>query len=439
MKQRKIIGWIMLFFPLGLYYMHTYSDWSKKKQYLISSAFGLIVLSALLTGSMYIVGMLLGISLFFTSVALLARNFLRKRSMNQSIVLVLFSIFLYGFSANQIDSVESEVNVADQQATYAEETELEKEEESEEQAKRQFAEAVRAVERAEEKETSSSLETAYDLVDQLEGDQSDLLIRLDIVSEIVESRALFENFLDDLNQAEESPTRHRLTQLEENIAELEEVDEEIIERVERISEAVMQEEESIAAAEEAVILAESTPSRKNYETAVSAVATLSAPKKSLTNRIEAVESEVIVLEEQAEAERKKAEAKEAEKAQAAEEARIQQEVRDEEARVAEQKKEQEEANRQAAEKAAASSSPAPSSSEPASAPGQTGEQALLNFINNASQIELQSISYIGPKRATYIVEYRQANGPFTHPGQITNVNQIGPGIYGNLRERFNLN
>jgi len=50
-------------------------------------------------------------------------------------------------------------------------------------------------------------------------------------------------------------------------------------------------------------------------------------------------------------------------------------------------------------------------------------------INTATAQELQTLNGIGPAKATAIVEYRTANGPFKSPEDIKNVRGIGNGIY----------
>ena len=55
-------------------------------------------------------------------------------------------------------------------------------------------------------------------------------------------------------------------------------------------------------------------------------------------------------------------------------------------------------------------------------------------INNASLEELQVLPKIGPAMAKRIIDYRQANGPFTNISEIMNVKGIGKKTYLKLQD-----
>lgn len=439
MKNWKIIAWIILFFPLGIYYMHTYSNWSKKIIYGISGFYGLIVVLSLFTGGLPLLGFLSGVSLLLTSLGLVGKDLLQKSNKKHSLILLVSSILLIGVTASNIEIVDTEVRIASE----VEESRVREEEERLEREKaieqENLVQATEAVEKAEEENTRKNLDAAYELVEKLTSDTSELINRLEVVEESVLASEIIDDFVKELEKAEETPTRTRLERIEKKILELDELDEDFITRMENVREEVEIEEARIVAAEQAITTAESDPTWSNHEAATLAISTIQSSRTALTTRLDSVEEKITAQEEQAKREAEEAEKLAAEKARQAEEERKAQA----EAQAASEKAAQEkaEADRKAAEQAnSVSSNQSSSSVSPAAAPSTpSGEAALLNFLNTASHGELQSVSYIGPKRATYIIEYRQNNGPFTHPSQVTNVNQIGDGIYSNLRDKFNLN
>lgn len=73
-------------------------------------------------------------------------------------------------------------------------------------------------------------------------------------------------------------------------------------------------------------------------------------------------------------------------------------------------------------------------------PGESAEEftenplsKLIN-INNATQIELESLPGIGPVTAEAIIKYRNENGPFKRIEDIQEVSGIGPAKFEQIRE-----
>ncbi len=76
----------------------------------------------------------------------------------------------------------------------------------------------------------------------------------------------------------------------------------------------------------------------------------------------------------------------------------------------------------------------PPNSDGGTVAGERAEAGNRININTASPNELEDLPGIGPSKAAAIVEYRQTQGPFTAPEEITNVNGIGDGTYQGLKD-----
>lgn len=71
--------------------------------------------------------------------------------------------------------------------------------------------------------------------------------------------------------------------------------------------------------------------------------------------------------------------------------------------------------------------------EPFDDSSNTSNTELIN-INTASLEELDSLPGIGPTTAQKIIDYREANGPFSVIEDIENVSGIGPATFENIKD-----
>lgn len=349
------------------------------------------------------------------------------------------SILFVGVSSAFVDFEDPQVEIASESEVQEEVSAEEPEEDLEEE---KLILVLAAVEKAEEERTREALDSAYELINDLSEEPEDLRARLEVVESDVVVAEQVDVFINDLEHAERSPSRSRLNRLEEKAAKIEELDEDLAERLDLVRQEVEDEEERYLLAEEAIETAEADPNASTVEAATLAISALQVNRRTLTSRLEAVEETVTEQEKQA---KREAEEKAAEEARRAEEEKAKAEAEAKAQAEAEAKAQAEakaEAERKAAEQASAASSSSSQSSGGSStqaSSNQTGEAALLHFLNTASHGELQRVSHVAEKRATYIIEYRNANGPFTHSSQVMNVNQIGEGIYNNMKAMFNMN
>jgi len=87
---------------------------------------------------------------------------------------------------------------------------------------------------------------------------------------------------------------------------------------------------------------------------------------------------------------------------------------------------------------AAASSEVGSVSDDGPGPSSSGAPppgGLVN-INTAGLEELESLPGIGPSIAQRIIDYREANGPFSKTADIVNVSGIGPATFEQIKDRI---
>lgn len=389
--------------------------------------YALICSIVLLSGDPYPFLFLNSLTLFGGSLLILGKDLYQRKGKKRGLThLALATVLLVGTGVN-IDSTQTTEDTLGTYETAPEEKELEDEEAA---ALAELEDAIQlaeqAVEKAEDELTRSDLENAQQLVADLPEDLEEFTLlteRLEFVEAQIMVQEEIDTAYEKVELAEEDPTRERYDRAVTAVEQLDEPIEELEERLTFVLADVEEIETNIEAATQAIETAEAEPTWSNHETASSLVAVLPSSRSTkFTSRLNNVEKEITAIEEQ-----KAQEAKE----EAERQAEIAAQQAEEAARAAEA--EEKERADEAAQTAAAQSQ------ETTQTESATGEQALLNFLNTASYSDLQTVSYIGPKRATYIIEYRQANGNFTHSSQVKNVNQIGDGIYNNLREKFNMN
>lgn len=270
--------------------------------------------------------------------------------------------------------------------------------------------ATKAVELAEEEQTREALKSAYVLLENISGDTTELNERLAAVEEVILATEKIEDATLELEAAEDNPTRIRLDRAEKKLLELDELAEEVEARLETVRQVVETEEALVLVAEQALETAEDNPTRDNYESAASALSNVSGSTSALTNRLNTIEEKVVALEEQAQHE-----AEEARQLQAEADRKAQEQAED------------------STRQSSSNSSNDQTTSENTS---QSAEEQMVNFLNNASSAELQTIHYVGPAYADRIIEYRNSIGGFTYSSQVKNVSGIADVAYQDLRRMF---
>ncbi|MGX7419721.1 serine protease [Carnobacterium gallinarum] len=207
MSTWKIVLWLVLFFPLGVYYMWRYSNWNKKLKYGISGIYGLILFSFIFNRQLALLVIFGGLGLLYYGISTFKEN---SRNKKITYFLSAFALIIFGAtliptteSASPVDSqaetkivekpkVKSAISdTSSQQAEDAKkiaESNLEKEKQAKtEQAALAVKNATDAVILAESTPTRENYDKANTLVVALTNENQDLVTRLGTVKQSVET------------------------------------------------------------------------------------------------------------------------------------------------------------------------------------------------------------------------------------------------------------
>lgn len=268
MKNWKIIMWLILFFPIGLYLMFKHSNWSKPVKYGVSGLFALVALAG---------GLELWVSLIFlTSIGIIAMSiasFIKNRNRKQSVGILLLGVILFAFSY-QYTVVQE-----------AEQARIEQQEQEAKEEKERLAEEARQREIAKKEEEKR----------------------------IEEEEKLKKQIASAIEKVNEEPTEANYLKAMALLDQLDNSDNQFVKELEELKPVVDEYEENLKIAREAVEQAELDLNRQSHTEASERVSALSSPNKSLEKRLEDLDSELTDIEEKEEKERLAQEKEAAEK------------------------------------------------------------------------------------------------------------------------------
>lgn len=263
MSNWKVVTALVLFFPLGLYWMFKYTDWPDKTKWIISSFFALITGTAFISELFYELLFIAGIVLSIISVVWFIHAILRRKQKRNAVLAFALGLFMFVYSTNIISEQNAEAE------RIAQEELLEKERIAEEERLEQ--ERLAEEQRLEE--------------ERLEHEE-----KLKVASHSIE-------------KLEEEPTRKNYDSAKVLVSELAEPDTELESRLKKGLILVEEYEEALEVAIAATETAENDSTRENYEKATILVSSLSVKDTSLSKRLETVEDNIVAIEKKAEQDR----------------------------------------------------------------------------------------------------------------------------------------
>lgn len=285
MKNWKVVLWLVMFFPVGLYLMFTQTNWRKSIKYVLTGFFVLL----LIVGGIELWSNLFFLSSFLVIIYGLFSVF-RKSSRRKGIgILVLGALMIAGASpvvseqAAERERIEQEVLAAQEEAErlaeeerqeeIARQEELERIEEEKRLEKQLKEEIVQAIEKVEEEPTQKNYDVAAELLEELDDDDLELETRLaeakPAVEEYEEQLAIAQEAVDEAIESKDRPTydsanelvlalsvsnsslNSQMRSLDRQISEIEEEERLAAEKAEeeRIAQEKAEEEKRLAEAE----------------------------------------------------------------------------------------------------------------------------------------------------------------------------------------------
>lgn len=200
MESWKIILWLVLFFPVGIYLMFKHSDWPTKAKIAISIFFLFISVgvAAIMGELMYLTGFILFIIGIYT--------FIKKKDKKKSLILLALGTLLFTTTATvnyQIGQAEERERIAIEleekkeaerllQVKHEQEIAAKAEQKRIEQEKKLKAQqetnqrAVEAIEKAEKEPSKENYDLAFQALNKLDKEESDLISRLDKIKPVME-------------------------------------------------------------------------------------------------------------------------------------------------------------------------------------------------------------------------------------------------------------
>lgn len=245
MANWKVVTALMLFFPLGLYWMFKHTDWSDKIKWIISAFFALLTGVTFVSELFYELLFLLAFALSIASVVWFINAIVRRKQKRNAVIAFVLGIFMFVYSINTISEQTAEAERVAQeelleQERLAEEEKLEEERLAEEQRLKELEEknlgiATEAVANAEETPTRSNYDKALELVSDLSTSNDELDTRLANIEEaVIAHEEALNKAIISVDKAEEQRDRDTYDEAYQLVSSLAFKDDELTGRLDKL-------------------------------------------------------------------------------------------------------------------------------------------------------------------------------------------------------------
>lgn len=259
MDNWKIVLWLVLFFPFGLYLMFKHSEWSQKVKVTISIFFLIITVGALgfLSELMYLSGF----------IALLAslHTFIKKKDKRRSLILVAIGMLFFATTA----TTNYQINQAQERERIAIELQEQKE-------------AERLAQEKHEKELAAKEEQK----------------RIEEEEKLKAQEEMKQRAVKAIEKAEKEPIKQNYDLALQNLNKLDKAESELTTRLDKVKPIMEKYEEEKLVIVAAIEKAEGDKSRSSYDEAHGLLTALAFSNSSFTNRLGKLDDEITLIEKE---------------------------------------------------------------------------------------------------------------------------------------------
>ncbi|MGX7393462.1 sunset domain-containing protein [Carnobacterium mobile] len=312
MKNWKVIIWLCVFYPAGIYFMFKYTKWKKGIKYTITAFLSIIAGIIVASGELFFSLVISGMFIFLIGLISIVKSVVNKGSKKVPFAILFVGILLFGFSIPQVESQEAERVAIEQQQQKEEQKEQEKKEKEKQLA--QLKEATVAVEAVEQDKNRENYDKAYTLVAALALEDEGLTKRLKVIDTYLIKEEKTKEATLAVEAAEENKTRENYDKAFSIVSSIDLEDSDLDARLAEVEKFVVSEEDKNEKAVAALEKVKSDKNRDSYNAASTLISALAVKNTNLTYRLKEVDK-VISAEETRIATEKAKEAEEAQKAE----------------------------------------------------------------------------------------------------------------------------
>lgn len=288
MKNWKVVLSLLLFYPLGIYFMFKRTNWPTWIKQTITFLFGLVTLQVIFESLLYLnIFMIFGTIVSFIGLITIIRNTRIKKDKRMGVGILFIGIILMTFSYQEQEK---------QNAIEEQQKQIQLEEQERQNEIALVKAATQAVEDAERQKNRKNYKKAEELVRALKPEKIDLNERLIALDTYLTKEENIKEITLAIENAEKERTQESYEAAASLITVIDVEGTELKERLANVKTFIDEEKQKTDNAVLALKEAEESKKREDYDKADTLISELAISNEQLTIRLREVET-VVVAEE----------------------------------------------------------------------------------------------------------------------------------------------